>query len=159
MNANKIIMKRSTIAKTLTIAAVTLLALGVTPTAKADDKGCSNVLMQGTFAFTGTGSINPPSPAAGPFVEVGTQIFDGKGGTTFAAKASQNGNIRELTGTGTYTVNPDCTGTMTLQVSPTLAVQIFFVIADWGNEFQAIETNPGLVITRIARKMFPGRAI
>jgi hypothetical protein len=48
---------------------------------------------------------------------------------------------------------------MTLQVSPTLAVQVFFVIADWGNEFQAIETNPGLVITRIARRMFPGRAI
>ncbi|MBZ5618044.1 MAG: hypothetical protein LAQ69_04805 [Acidobacteriia bacterium] len=152
-------MKRNTIAKTLTIAAVTVLALGVAPTAKADDKGCSNVLMQGTFAYTGTGSINPPSPAAGPFVEVGTQTFDGKGGTTFAATASQNGNIRQMTGTGTYTVNPDCTGTMTLQVSPTRAVQIFFVIADGGNEFHAIETDPGLVITRIARRLFPGRAI
>jgi hypothetical protein len=159
MNAKKTIMKRSTIAKTLTIAAVTILALGVAPTAKADDKGCSNVDVKGTFVYTGTGSINPPSPAAGPFVEVGTQIFDGKGGTTFAAMASQNGNIRQMTGTGTYTVNPDCTGTMTLQVSPTLAVQVFFVIADWGNEFQAIETNPGLVITRAARRMFPGRAI
>ena len=157
MNAKKTIMKRSMIAKALTIAAVTVL--GVAPAAKAEDKGCSNVLMQGTFVFTGTGSIAPPSPAAGPFVEVGTQTFDGKGGTTFAATASQNGNIREMSGTGTYTVNPDCTGTMTLQVSPTLAVQIFFAILDWGNEFHAIETNPGLVITRIARRMFRGRAI
>jgi hypothetical protein len=152
-------MKRSTIAKTLTIAAVTVLALGVAPTAKADDKGCSNLIVQGTFAYTGTGSIAPPSPAAGPFVEVGTQTFDGKGGTTFAAMASVNGNIQEMTGTGTYAVNPDCTGTMTLQVSPTRAVQIFFVVDDGGNEFQAIETNRGLVITRIARRLFPGRAI
>jgi len=73
--------------------------------------------------------------------------------------ASQNGNIRQVTGTGTYTVNPDCTGTMTLQVSPTLVVQIFFVVDDWGSEFQAIETNPGLVITRIARRLFRARAI
>jgi len=159
MNAKETIMKRSTITMTLTIAALTVLALGVAPTAKADDKGCSNALVQGTFAYTGTGSIAPPSPAAGPFVEVGTQTFDGKGGTTFAATASQNGNIREMTGTGTYTVNPDCTGTMTLQVSPTLAVQIFFVVDDWGSEFQAIETNPGLVMTRIARRLFRGRAI
>ena len=41
MNAKEMIMKRSTIAKTFTIAAVTALALGMAPTAKADDKGCS----------------------------------------------------------------------------------------------------------------------
>jgi hypothetical protein len=41
-------MKRSTIAQSLTIAAVTALALGITPTAKADDKGCSNASLEGT---------------------------------------------------------------------------------------------------------------
>src|ERR1039457_32561 len=38
MNAKERIMKRSTIAKTFTIAAVTVLALGLAPTAKADDR-------------------------------------------------------------------------------------------------------------------------
>ena len=153
-------MKRSTIAKTLAIAAVTVLALGVAPLAKADDKGCSNVLVQGTFAYTGTGSIAAPSPAAGPFVEVGTQTFDGKGGTTYAATLSANGNVLQVTATGTYTVNPDCTGTMTFQVSPiNITVHVFFVIAGSGSEFQAIETDPGLIITRAAKRLFPGRAI
>jgi hypothetical protein len=160
MNAMETIMKRSIITKTLVIAAVTVLALGVAPKAKADDKGCSNVIVQGTFAYTGTGFIAAPSPAAGPFVEVGTQTFDGRGGTTYAATLSANGNIVQVTATGTYTVNPDCTGTMTLQVLPRNAtVHIFFVIADGGSEIQAIETDPGLIITRVARRLFPGRAI
>jgi len=54
MNAKDRIMKRSTIAKTFTIAAVTALALGLAPTAKAADKGCTNATLQGTFSQKGT---------------------------------------------------------------------------------------------------------
>lgn len=61
--------------------------------------------------------------------------------------------------TGTYTVNPDCTGTFTLQVTfpppsggVVVPVDVFFVIDGTGNEFQAIETGAGFVITRIGRK-------
>jgi hypothetical protein len=77
--------------------------------------------------------------------------------------SSQNGNISPLTVTGTYTVNPDCTGTMTLQVTfpgiPAVPVDVYFVVDDGGDEFQAIETDAGLVITRIGRRLFKGRAI
>jgi hypothetical protein len=168
MNAKEMIMKHSTIAKTFPIAAITALALGIAPTAKADDKGCSNATLQGTFAFTSTGFITAPPVIAGPFAEVGTQTFDGRGGTTVAATASQNGNIAQLTLTGTYTVNPDCTGTVTAQgmtipqpgnPSISLTLYMFFVIDNNGSEFHGIETNTGVVITRIARKLFPGRNI
>ena len=153
-------MKRSTIAKTFTMAAVTALALSISATAKAEDKGCSNETLRGTFAYTSTGYITAPPDFAGPFAETGTQTFDGRGGTTAAVMSSQNGNILPLTVTGTYTVNPDCTGTMTLQVSPiAVTVDVSFVIDDGGNGFQAIETDAGLVITRIGRRLFPGRAI
>ena len=43
-------MKRSTIAKTFT--AITAFALALAPSAKADDKGCTNNILQGTFAYT-----------------------------------------------------------------------------------------------------------
>ena len=152
-------MRRS-IARTVTMAAVTALALAISPAAKADDKGCSNATLQGTFAYTSTGFITAPPAFAGPFAETGTQIFDGKGGTTAAVTLSQNGNILPVTITGTYTVNPDCTGTFTLKVSPIdVTVHVFFVIDDGGNGFQAIETDAGLVITRIGRRLFPGRFI
>src|SRR5260370_41329364 len=159
MNAKEMIMKPS-IAKTFTMAAVTALALAISPTAKADDKGCSNVTLTGTFACTSTGFITAPPDFAGPFAETGTQIFNGRGGTPAAVTLSQNGNILPVTIKGTYTVNPDCTGTFTLLVSPIgVTVHVFFVIDDSGNGFQAIETDPGLVITRIGRRLFPGRAI
>ena len=63
-------MKRSTIAKTFTITALTALALGIGPRAKAADRGCSNATLKGTFAYTSTGSIAAPPEVAGPFVEV-----------------------------------------------------------------------------------------
>ena len=109
-------MKRSTVAKTFTMAAVIALALGMSATAKADDKGCSNATLRGTYAYTSTGSITTPPDLAGPIAEVGTQTFDGKGATTASATLSSNGTILQLAITGTYTVNPDCTATATINV-------------------------------------------
>jgi hypothetical protein len=112
--------------------------------------------LKGTFAYSSTGSIASPPEIAGPFVEVGTQTFDGRGGTTATAMLSQNGNLLPITVTGTYTVNPDCTGTMTLQVAPIgVTVHVYIVIDNSDTEFQAIETDAGLVITRIGRRQYP----
>src|SRR5947208_12857289 len=106
-------MKRSTIAKTFT--AITAFALAIAPSAKADDKGCTDNMLRGTFAYTSTGSIVAPPAIAGPAFEVGSQTFDGKGGTTVTATLSQNGNIVQFNNVaGTYTVNSDCTGTFAL---------------------------------------------
>ena len=153
-------MKRINMKKTFTIAAVAALAFSIPPKARAEDRGCSNATLRGTFAYTSIGFITGPPEFAGPFAEVGTQSFDGRGGTTANVTLSQNGNIVPVTVVGTYTVNPDCTGSATLQVSPiSVTVHMLFVIDDSGNGFQAIETDPGLVITRIARRLFPGREI
>lgn len=167
-------MKFSTV-KFFAIAAVTALAVSVTPTAKGDDKGCNNAILLGTFAYTSTGFAMTPGATAGPFAETGTQVFDGKGGVTATVMASQDGNVLPLSMTGTYTVFPDCTGTMRLQVvtatpsgpqlsSPVgLPVSFYFVIADIvdgsANAFQAVDTDLGLVVTRIGRRLFPGRTL
>jgi len=149
-------MKRSTIARNFTIAAVGAIVMGIAPAANAADKGCSVATLVGTFAYSSNGSIASPPEIAGPFVEVGTQYFDGNGNTTATATFSQNGNILQVNVTGTYTVNRDCTGTLTLQVSPiAVTVHVYFVIDDSTYGFQAIETDPGLVITRTGRRQFP----
>ena len=151
-------MKRSTIAKTLT--AITAFALAIAPTAKADDKGCSNNTLRGTYAYTSTGSIVAPPAVAGPVLEVGTQTFNGGGSTTVTATLSQNGNLVQFNNVpGTYTVNADCTGTFALQLAPNFTLHVYFVIDGGGEGFQGIETEPGLVVSRIGRRMFPGRAI
>ncbi|MBV8902560.1 MAG: hypothetical protein JOZ22_02905, partial [Acidobacteriia bacterium] len=60
-------MKRSTTAKSFTMAALTVLALAIAPAAKARDKACSNATLRGAFAYTSTGSIASPPDFAGPF--------------------------------------------------------------------------------------------
>lgn len=139
--------------------AAALLALEMSPAAKAAGKGCDASSLIGTFAYTGTGAITAPPEIAGPVAEVGTQTFDGKGVTMGTAILSQNGNVSPVTVTGTYTVNPDCTGTFTLQVSipgiPAFPLHVSFVLYNTLTAFQAIETDAGLVVTRIARKQFP----
>lgn len=161
MNAQEMIMKRSTIAKTLTIAAVTAVALGIAPTAKAQvNRGCSNATLIGTFAYTSTGFIvaAPLPPLVGPSAEVGTQHFDGNGGVTFTFNSSQNGNIGPGTATGTYTLNDDCTGTFT-EVTPMFTSHYSFVIDNGGAEFQAICQDTGVVVSRVGRALYPGRNI
>ncbi len=146
-------MKRSTIATTFAIVA---LALGMAPAAKADDKGCTNASLKGTYGYTSTGFITVGPAPVGPFAEVGTQTFDGKGGTTATATLSANGNILEITITGTYTVKPDCTGTFTLLVAPfNGTTRLFFVLDDNGTEIRAIQIGGGSVETLIGRRQFP----
>jgi hypothetical protein len=154
MNAKEIIMKPSNIAKTLTIAAVTTLALGIAPTARAD---CSQATLKGHhFAYTSTGSlVAAPIPPSvwGPYAEVGVQYFDGNGSVAFSFNASQNGNTGPGTATGTYTVNNDCTGQFT-ETGGGITSQFTFVIDADGHEFQAICQDPGAVISRIGRRQF-----
>jgi hypothetical protein len=153
-------MKRSTIRKTFTMAAVTALALALSSTAKADDKGCSNATLRGSYAQTGTGVITAPPDQAGPFANVGTLVFDGNGGLTGALVVSSNGSSSQATETGTYTVNSDCTGTYTVQIAPFgITSQAFFAIDTNGDELEIIVTDPGSVITCVAKKLYPGRAI
>jgi hypothetical protein len=152
--------KCTTIGKLLTIAALTTLALAIAPTVQASDKGCSNNTLRGSYAQTGAGVITAPPDQAGPFANVGTLIFDGNGGLTGALVVSSNGTSSPATETGSYTVNSDCTGTYTVQIAPFgITSQAYFAIDTNGDELEIIVTDPGSVITCVAKKLFPGRAI
>ena len=159
MNAKEMIMTRSTIAKSFTIAAVTALALSVAPTANADDKGCSNASIKGTFAVTTTGyTVHAPDPVGPAFAQVSMQTFDGEGITTNAGMSNANGTVGQANNAGTYTVNPDCTGTFTLSGGKGPSTW-FFVITDNWNEIRAICVDPFAVLTKIGRRIYPGRSM
>jgi hypothetical protein len=140
--------------KTFAIVAVAAFALTVAPVAKAENKGCSNETIKGTFAHMAAGFITAPPAVAGPLTGVGTDTFDGKGGVTSIATLNINGNVVPLGATGTYKVNPDCTGTYTISGS-TGTTRLVFVIADSGNEIHAICIDPGFVLTHTFRRQFP----
>jgi len=153
-------MKRTTAAATLVIGFATVFVLCVVPTAQAGDHDeCSNATLRGSFGFTSIGTLlNFPPPFAGPFAEVGRQTFDGRGSTDATATASRNGNIAKLTLQGTYVVDSDCTGSMTLAIVDPFVGPPFradFVIDDDGTELRVIVyTVSGSVESRVYKKQF-----
>jgi hypothetical protein len=153
----ELVMKRTIAPTTLVVVFATVFVLGIEPRAQAQ---CSNATLHGSFGFTSTGTLLPagvPPPFAGPYAEVGRQTFDGNGDTAATATISANGNIIKLTITGTYTVNPDCIGSMTLNVSPLgITAHVDFVIDDDGVEIRTIHTDPGVVESGVYRKQFRG---
>ena len=151
-------MKRTIAPTTLVTVFATAFVLGILTRAEADEhRGCSNASLQGSFGFTSTGTVlASPPPFAGPFAEIGRQTFDGRGNTEATATLSANGNIVRVTVQGTYVVNPDCTGSMTLYVFELgSSFNADFVIDDDGAELRAIVTETGAIESRVYKKQFP----
>jgi len=88
------------------------LHLGYSHSAFAD-MGCSNATLQGTYllAYSGFQIVDGQQV---PFVFAGQDRINGDGTLTGVNSFSVNGAIsKNVTYTGTYTINPDCTGTST----------------------------------------------
>jgi len=146
-------MKLRNSAGTITMVALFALAIAAGSTARASEKGCSNAVLKGAYADQDTGTI----VGVGPFAGVNVDSFDGHGKLTISGFSSLNGSVSPGVETGTYQVNPDCTGTYTVSDSFGDTFDAFFVIADGGNELRIVITDPGTVINCVAKKQFPER--
>jgi len=155
-------MKRSTSPMILvTVLAVfaTMFVLGAPLVAQAGEpRECSNASLRGSFGFTNTGTnLAVPPPFAGPIAQIGRQTFDGRGNTRATATLSANGAIVRVTAEGSYVVNPDCTGSLTLFISPFgSTVNADFVIDDDGAEVRAVITDEGAIESIVFKKQFSG---
>ena len=153
-------MRRTIAPAALVSVFLTVFVLGLLPSvqAGAEKPECSNASLRGSFGFTSTGTLLALPPGfAGAFGEIGRQTFDGNGNTDATATLSANGHLNHVTFEGTYDVNEDCTGSMTLFVSPlAITVTLDFVIDDDGTELRAITTGnrEGNVETRVYKKQF-----
>lgn len=91
---------------------VTVLTFGLAAPALADDN-CSLARSAGKWSFTDQGTII----GIGPRTAVGVFAFDREGNLqNGVATASLNGAVAGETFSGTYTVNPDCTGTISVDI-------------------------------------------
>jgi hypothetical protein len=109
----------------------------------------------GRYGYTSSGSI--VTPPVGPFTAVGHVTFTESGTFSGAQTTSIAGNLVDEIVQGTFTVNPDCTGSATVYVfhGTTLArtSRINLVWDIHQNEARAIFLTPGTNITIAARKM------
>jgi hypothetical protein len=126
--------------------ALVAFTAAVTPQAlRADNALCTrqNVIMSGTYAMSGGGTI----VGVGPIAMVGAVTYDGQGNGSVTYSVSANGAItRGITATGTFIVNRDCTGSKTFGSGPTAAHYDFIITPD-GSKITWVETDAGVVIS------------
>jgi hypothetical protein len=105
---------------------------------------CSVATLRGTYlvAFEGIrvrGSDHLPQAGAG------YEVYDGRGNVNAVFSLSDNGEItRNDHISGTYTVERDCTGTLTY---PDVDVHADQFVAPDGSMFTWVQTDPGLVVS------------
>ena len=141
--------------KFVVTAALTLAISGVAQAKENDDdeKACSDSTLRGLYVFTASG-FNIVSGAAQPKAIVEVITFNGDGTLTVpAATVSINGVIGRSPpgGTGSYTVEPDCTGSLKFgtAVSPGPKYDLF--VAFKGSEIQNDSDRPGAPVFRNRR--------
>ncbi|TAN03791.1 MAG: hypothetical protein EPN36_11740, partial [Rhodanobacteraceae bacterium] len=114
-------------------------------------RACSVANLRGTFGLISVGSFDGT-----PFTRAGWETFDGKGYTSGTATNSVSGTASPSTFIGTYTVNADCTGTLTVNDSEFGPTHYNVVIVDAGRGVMAMCIDPGANITLDLKKQFPG---
>jgi hypothetical protein len=102
-------------------------------------EGCSVASLKGAYGSVLTGQVLN----VGPIVSVGVSTFDGRGHFVAEQTINVNGNVVQSPGTGTYTVNRDCTGIADLVGAGPHP----FVIVDGGKQMDLMDINSAEVIT------------
>jgi hypothetical protein len=149
--------------KTVVLQAVAVfLSAGATAPAQTL---CSTATLRGNYGVQISGTRPAPSVLAGIQANPGTteqvvgvviQIFDGAGNFTQVdnVKGSLSGIAPSRPGGGIYSVNPDCTGTFTVNNAGSPPIVNQFVVVDNGQGFLTAVTSPqAVLVTATARKM------
>ena len=163
-------MKRN-IVWTLFLVAALFFTMAAVAKDNAETAGyeCSPAKVAGTWGYSETGTTNIAAyGGAYPYSSVGSYTLDSNGNLS-GYRTAAFGPFMNLKAwiVGTATVNPDCTGTVTLSfysdpelTKPAGNAGKFIVYVDKAREARMIITSGGFdwaVLVTEAKKMFPGQ--
>jgi hypothetical protein len=126
-----------------------LLVSGVSARAQSGDRRCSKWTLFGDYGFAIEGVVSaipgvplPPGVAL-PLRGVAMTHFDGKGNLTQVDHVLVDGTpppVEWAAGSGTYSVNPNCTGTAVINIAgnPLSPVILHFVVVNQGQEIRTV---------------------
>jgi hypothetical protein len=120
-------------------AAAACLSIGSASFAQA--QLCSDASLQGKYGQSIAGEFLGAPGGAVPQNGVAMTDFDGHGGLTQVDYVVIGGSPTGpgfQSETGTYSVNSDCTGTLTFEYSDGTQITLQFVVVNHGNEFHTV---------------------
>ncbi len=118
------------------------------PAALFVQSACSNSTLSGAYFYLLNGSM-AVSGSTYAYAELGRILADGRGGVTGQGKTGFGGTLVPFSLSGTYTVEANCTGTMTYSVSNqfgTTPATITFQVVDGGHSLLAAYSSSGGVL-------------
>jgi hypothetical protein len=143
---NKQSFRISILARSLTIACCVLVSGSLAFGQAILNGRCSDLIVQGDYGFSVEGVVLPAPGVSVPVRGVAMTHFDGAGNLSQVDHIIINGVPPALDwtpGTGTYHVNPDCTGTMRINIPSTGdVVNLRFVVVRLGREIHTVVTAP-----------------
>ena len=114
---------------------------------------CGSAILHGGYGAGTSCLINTSGdpnvltvPTYVPFAEAAYFHFDGHGSLSGTSTADFGGLVSPVTFTGTYAVNPNCTGSLTVDAGPNGTIHRDLVIVDGGNEVEFVSTDASVVI-------------
>jgi hypothetical protein len=137
-------------------ATLVLLAFALFPATaqQAMAADCTLASAAGSWAYSFNGAVfNAQANTFVPLATMGKIEFDGHGKVNGSETDASPAGIQPVTFTGTYTENPDCSGTITLTTSASQTSTVSFEDANDGNEAYLIITSPGFVMTGTTKRV------
>jgi hypothetical protein len=143
-------MQKQSVTKLSGFVSLVLISCGLfaaTAVAQSSDsqsgaRQCSNRMLWGDYGASAEGLVLPAPNVALQFRNVAITHFDGRGDLSYLEHTVING-VSQETGwtrsTGTYAVNADCTGMLTINTpdSP-VPIQVSFVVFREGEEVRGV---------------------
>ena len=120
----------------------------------AQDRGherrCSNATLKGNYGFAimGTRPTGPPPAPVESFIGLAITNYDGHGNLTQTygtSHGSIGGDSSTDTGSGTYEINSDCSGTATLNLTgrqTPVTLRLWVVVVDGGDQINLVVMTP-----------------
>ena len=126
---------------------IATLMMVTTGAGSAAAASCGPHSLKGRYAYAFSGFKTQGESAAQrtPFAQAGHEVYDGKGGVSGNATGSNNGTIVRVKYTGTYTVNADCSGSVTTTDDRGEAAHYDIFVPSDGSSILYIQSDSGVV--------------
>ena len=126
-----------------------ILSLAASSTLTAHASGCTIRTMKGAWVQHLQGLIFLPNGSSLVLTGVTKTTYDGVGNLTALDASGVNGNVPTgwHTGSGSYTVNPDCTGTETISFPGQADIHAQFLVAQSGNKLHYVNVDAGISLS------------
>jgi hypothetical protein len=122
------------------------------PQSAMAQQSCSLATLKGTYIYEYEGFALVDGQHV-PFAFAGVEYYNGDGTMRGVFSGTDDSSIdRDIEYTGTYTVEPDCTGTL-INVDPISVTHFDQFLAPNGSKFTFVQTDEGFVASGVEKRV------